>query len=158
MERPRGGCPACPCDRTIGRGAGGGLAAIVSLVTALLAAAVCNVNWVLLCSSFLSIWREVSEWQEQTRDCSPHRYPKTCMVLSDSHLVRNRALYVNKGCIPMWPKGGVWWKAEDCQGLPPGRPTPLTAPEMKPPGNSAPAVGRSRFATMIISESGGNKQ
>jgi len=49
----------------------------VSLVTALLAAAVCNVNWVLLCSSFLSIWREVSEWQEHTRDCSPHRYPKT---------------------------------------------------------------------------------
>ena len=55
----------------------------MSLVTALLAAAVCNVNWVLLCSSFLSIWREVSEWQEHTRDCSPHRYPKTYIGLSD---------------------------------------------------------------------------
>ena len=53
----------------------------------------------------------------------------------------------------MWPKGGVWWKAEGCQVLLPGRPTPLTALEMKPPGNSAPAVGRSRFAAMIISES-----
>ena len=65
----------------------------MSLVTALLAAAVCNVNWVLLCSSFLSIWREVSEWQEHTRDCSPHRYPKTCIVLSDFDLARNHALY-----------------------------------------------------------------
>ena len=51
----------------------------------------------------------------------------------------------------MWPKGGVWWKAEGCQGSPPGRPTPLTAPETKPPGNSAPAVGRSRFAAMNMS-------
>ena len=50
----------------------------MSLVTALLAAAVCKVNWVLLCSNFLSICRDVSEWQEHTRDCSPHRYPRTC--------------------------------------------------------------------------------
>ena len=81
---------------------------MVSLVTALLAAAVCNVNWVLLCSSFFSIWREVSEWQEHTSDCSPHRYPRTCIVLSDFDFEElGNLCQLTKG-IPRWPKGGAW--------------------------------------------------
>ena len=81
---------------------------MVSLVTALLAAAVCNVNWVLLCSSFFSIWREVSEWQEHTSDCSPHRDPRTCIVLSDFDFEELGNLCQLTKVIPRWPKGGAW--------------------------------------------------